>query len=573
MALNNPLNDPSTIGLGALIKSQRFQIPKHQRDFKWDDELIRQFFTDIEEAMDRGEDSYFVGLMVFQNSPDGDLIVLDGQQRITTCLLLFSAIRNWLSECISQDIKNEAIKVEEWFLGASELGQTTPSPKLTLNAMNNPDFVKYVVGKEQTSESLDKEIKALSAKHRRRHLLLGVRSAKSIVSGKASDFKSEEAAANFFYSFVGFLRDKVRVVSLTVPTDGAAYSIFETLNDRGLTLAPLDLIKNLVFSRIDGNKNFKLDHAQDRWTEMLALLQNVDPNKFIRVFWLANHDLVQGPKIFSEFKETYKTASAANEASKSLRTAAEYYAGLSNPDDPIWSTHTNKTRRILSSLNVIGATQVHPVLLAMLQKQFAATQLEDTVRALETVLVRYQLVGTGRPGTLERLGAKVAKQITDGKITRPAQIRAAYKEIMTSDEEFTSAFSRFSEPTASKCHYLLARIEAHEKSRAGGEVEQIPENATVEHIMPKRPGSEWDEVMGNDKDILEDCLHRLGNLCLLSKDRLGNSGFEAKSKEYAKSSYEITKRVSQFNTYSRDLVDVRQREMAKAAKAIWRFPD
>lgn len=571
--MTNPANDPSTVGLGALIKSEKFHIPKHQRDFKWDGDLIRQFFSDIEEVMDRGEDTYFVGLMVFQKSDGGELIVLDGQQRITTCLLLFSAVRNWLANCVSQEIKDEAIKVEEWFLGASELGQKTPSPKLTLNAINDPDFIRFVVGKSASLDDLTAETKKISKKHRRLPFLKGVQTAKQIIDLQAGKYDSEQEAAEFFYAFAAYIRDRVRVVSLTVPTDGAAYSIFETLNDRGLSLAPLDLIKNLIFSRIDSNKNLNLEHAQERWTEMLALLQNVDPNKFIRVFWLANHELVQGPKIFAAFKEKYKTSSSANQASQAMRAAAEYYASLGNPDDPVWLGHTKKTKAILSSLNVIGATQVHPVLLAMLTKNFSASALEDSVRALETVLVRYQLIGSGRPGRLETLGARVAKKITNGEIKSAARIRSEYKELMTSDDEFVSAFERFSETTSAKCHYLLTRLEVFVRSQADGADGNSPAETTVEHILPKKPGPDWAKETADDKDLVDDCVHRLGNMCLLGKDKLGNSGFDTKKEAYAKSVHELTKAVAQEAVFNRALIDKRQKLMAKNAKVIWRFPD
>lgn len=572
--MTSQTSDQSTVGLGSLVKSGRFKIPKHQRDFQWDADRIGQFYSDIDEALDRNEGSYFLGLMVFQTGDDNKLIVLDGQQRITTCLLIFSAIRNWLTSCVAQDIKSEALKVEDWFLGSSELGQSTPLPKLELNATNNQDFVTYVVNKGDALDGVGIELKSLSTKHRRRRLLEGIKTAATLVTEKAKEFQSEKETATYFYSFICYAVDKVRVVNLTVPSDGAAYSIFETLNDRGMSLAPLDLIKNHVFSRIDGNKSYNLDHAQDRWTEMLTLLQNVDANKFIGVFWRANHELVQNPKIFSAFKEKYNTASAAFAASKNMRSAAELYAGLENPDDIIWITHTTKTKRFLGNLKVIGATQVHPVLLAMLSKQFDPTQMEDAIRALETVLVRYQLIGSGRPGALERLGAEIAQEITTKKIITAAQIRAKYLGLLPSDQEFISAFTRHTETTSKKCHYLLVKLELQARAEAGNPSQgDIPTDTSVEHIMPKSPGPDWQSVTSADQKIVEDCAHRLGNMCLLGKDKLGNLSFKIKSVAYQKASHILTKKVSEFKTYDRQLVEGRQKHMATLAKTIWRFPD
>lgn len=561
----------STVGIGSLIMGKKLEIPKHQRDFKWDKDRIEQFFTDVVEAMERGETNYFVGLMVFL--VDGkNLIVLDGQQRITTLELLFSSVRDWFLGCVENENKLVANKVSSDFIGTCEYGETETTPLLTLNSANNHDYRELSVKENVDVGNVRKVIKTLKSKDRRLPLLRAIIVVKDLIKEKASSFHDETSAATFFNNLIKYLRDNVTVVNLHVPSDGAAYSIFETLNDRGLSLAPLDLIKNSIFAKIDSDSNYNITHAHDRWTEMLTLLNNVDPTKFLRVFWVSRHEQVSKNKLFSAFKDIYKTPKLANDASVSMKQAAELYAGLSAPDDPIWTGHTKETRNLVAGLKIIGAMQLHPIMLAMLEKKFSFQDCEKILRILETVLVRYQLIGKGRANKLEQTGAKLALKIYNKEVSTPQQIREGLLTAYPSDEEFKQNFQKFTETTAIKASFLLKKIE-NEKRRHLNLDSIDMQKVTVEHILPKSPSDPWSGLLKSDEKMHSECLNRLGNLCLLKKDKLGNAGFTIKKTEYANSSIQITKDVANFEKYSRVLVNERQTEMADLATQIWRFPD
>ena len=75
-------------GLGKLLMESRFAVPNHQRDYSWT-EQVKQLFDDIDSAIEAADPTYFLGLMVFMGSESGELIVLDGQQRLTSIYALF----------------------------------------------------------------------------------------------------------------------------------------------------------------------------------------------------------------------------------------------------------------------------------------------------------------------------------------------------------------------------------------------------------------------------------------------------------------------------------------------------
>lgn len=161
-------------------------------------------------------------------------------------------------------------------------------------------------------------------------------------------------------SLINYLTETVQIVRLVVHGDESAYTIFETLNDRGMDLAPLDLVKNYLFSRAEksqsGSKN-KLRDLEDRWTEMMTLLSVVKADSFLRAFWASKHGAPEGRKLFGPFKRQYADPAAAYKVSIEMRGAAELYVGLMDSSDAIWSEYSPKSKRSVDALNIIGVTQ------------------------------------------------------------------------------------------------------------------------------------------------------------------------------------------------------------------------
>jgi hypothetical protein len=138
------IGEAPTPGLGKLIQDERFSVPSHQRDYSWSTDDVALLLDDVEAAKDRGDKQYFVGLMVFMGSENNEQIVLDGQQRLASAVIFFSAVRNWLRQ-YGGDLEKDADKIQGWFIGRSELGETELRPRLVLNSANHQTFLDYIV--------------------------------------------------------------------------------------------------------------------------------------------------------------------------------------------------------------------------------------------------------------------------------------------------------------------------------------------------------------------------------------------------------------------------------------------
>lgn len=139
-----------TYGVGELITQRKLlAVPSHQRSYAWEVEEVEQFLTDIKNAVELDANDYFVGLVVLQGPRARTWEILDGQQRLATSTMVYSAIRNWLSE---RNLDQDARQIEDEFIGVRQLGGEF-SPRLQMNVDNRPEFNTYVVAKAPIEEA------------------------------------------------------------------------------------------------------------------------------------------------------------------------------------------------------------------------------------------------------------------------------------------------------------------------------------------------------------------------------------------------------------------------------------
>jgi hypothetical protein len=298
--MSNGISETPAAGIGKLLMESRFLVPNHQRDYSWTEDEVRQLFEDISSAIENDNPVYFIGLMVFMNSGAGALTVLDGQQRLATAVIIFSAIRSWLQQYNAY--MKDASQIQEWFVGRSELGETQIQPRMMLNSANHKAFDDYVIHSVALAD-IRAALAVLKKQDRNRRLLEAVVFAHQHVANIASGAESPEAAATYLVRLVKYMRDHVGVVRLLVSSENAAYTIFETLNDRGLELSPLDLVKNHLFSKADEESSVSLRDMEARWTQMMSTLANVKPDDFLKAFWTSRHGRIRTNDLFEAFKK------------------------------------------------------------------------------------------------------------------------------------------------------------------------------------------------------------------------------------------------------------------------------
>ena len=557
-------------GLGKILTETRFVVPNHQRDYSWTEDEVHQMFDDIGVAQSSGDETYFIGLMVFMESEANHLRVLDGQQRLATGVIFASAVRSWLAGY--SQYKSEADKIQTAFVGGADIGESEIEARLILNAANNPTFNEFVVNSVPTPE-IKASLSKLKRQDRNRKLLEAALYCRQRIEDLAEQNNDADKTAKSLMATIKYLRDSVSVARLTVSSDGAAFTIFETLNDRGMDLSPLDLVKNYLFGQAEKKSNESIRDMESRWTQMMATLTTVKADNFLKTFWTSRHGRIQKPYLFQSLKKTHNSPDSAIDLSMDMLAASEQYAALENSEDPVWAPYGKKVRRRIRSLRLLSSSQVHPVILAALNK-FDVNEVDRLLRLLEVLIVRYQLVGGERTGRLEISCARLAKSIFDGKIKTASAAFTDLSDIYPQDSEFQDAFKHKTERTNNKAQYLLNAIEIEEQRLAGHTAPAGFGSLTVEHVLPKNPTNVWSKEIADDPSIVEDCVYLLGNMCLLTfaqNKSAGGSSFEEKKAIYGDSDILITKSIADIDTWDRKAIEHRQAKMAKLAASIWRF--
>jgi hypothetical protein len=96
---------------------------------------------------------------------------------------------------------------------------------------------------------------------------------------------------------------------------------------------------------------------------------------------------------------------------------------------------------------------------------------------------------------------------------------------------------------------------------------------TVEHVLPRNPGPEWESDIEADPSISDDCTYRLGNLCLLTKINkdAGRKSFTEKTKYFQDSKILTTKEIAEVEVWDRQAIEHRQAALAKLGAQVWHF--
>ena len=231
-------------GIGHAISDNKLSVPLYQRSYAWEESHVTDLYDDLFTSIRNSEDEYFIGSVVISAGKDRDEVV-DGQQRIATISILLSAIRDYFIE--SGDI-DRATDLQSGYLSSRDRRTQEVIPNLRLNNSDNNFFYNKIILQPVSNDEPSR------ASHDR--ILAAYKIAKDKIKSYASTVNNPTES---LLDLCDFIDEHLKIILVKVPNHANAFTIFETLNDRGLTLAISDLLKNycLVKLIIDWQK-FKI---------------------------------------------------------------------------------------------------------------------------------------------------------------------------------------------------------------------------------------------------------------------------------------------------------------------------
>lgn len=246
--------------LGALF-TDFYVVPDFQREFVWEDDAVNQLLQDlfIEFRSDKTslESEYFLGSMVVCVAPDGVYELIDGQQRITTAFLMFCAIRDHLKTLGAPPIAELNHKISAYDIDRE--GKEIFRQRVSLLYEDSTGLMEAIGSENAEIEEITEDTRSI------RNILNAYRFVRKFFE---TEFGEDQSVIRAFYVYLTRNVKLSRVKTISV---GHALKVFETMNNRGVGLDTMDLMKNLMFMHTPPAKYHIL---RNKWKDIVDTLYN-----------------------------------------------------------------------------------------------------------------------------------------------------------------------------------------------------------------------------------------------------------------------------------------------------------
>ena len=542
----------------------KYQIPRFQRDYAWDQEQWEDLWSDVETLSQ--EHYHYMGYLVLQRKTQHDYAVIDGQQRLVTLSLIILAAMKQIDKLIvaGEEAGNNRERLDELrrrFIGTKNPITLSVDNKLSLNRNNNTNFRKICAQLEVPN------IRGLTSTNKRLNQAYRFFLKKSSSVGK----RGEEIA-----TFVENISSGMVFTKIVVQDDLNAYKVFETLNARGVQLSTPDLLKNYLFSVITRNNDVpenELTELDIRWGEVITQLGETDFTNFLRYHHNFQAKLVTKKDLFSSVRKIANDPKKAYQYLDSLGRYAPVYASLGNPDDDWWLNQEpiyREAKQYLETLRLFSIKQPFTILMTAFYS-FTPEEFVKLCRYIMVLSIRYNVICHLSPSEQENKYNQIAMLVYDQTLKRAGHVKnnVLFKEMYPDDKTFFNAFEFHKMPsrqTPKKIRFLLAQIEAYLR----GDNAINDKELSLEHICPYNPTEAWVKDFGEGYEEVQD---RLGNMLLLPKPenkKLDTQVFSSKKKFYQQTGFKLTDKVVQYEQWNKQSVDHFQHWMAEQAVQTWR---
>lgn len=561
--------DSKDLSLDDLFKSF-YLVPDYQREYVWEDKQVDQLLQDVytEFTSDGvGKTSeYFIGSIVVWAHEGGVLELIDGQQRMTTTFLLFCAMRDHLAT-ISSGASIEALKTQIAAADVDKEGKDVFRYRVELQYEDSCGVLQALGKGSVKPEEVTETTRSV------RNILNAYRLIRTFLT---SQFGSDIDALRKFYAY---LIKNVKLIRVKTGSVAHALKIFETINDRGVGLDSMDLLKNLMFMQA---RREEFEQLKTRWKKLVDILFRVQetPLRFLRYFIFSEHavDRLREDEIYEWFVKNepqcgYKKAPLP--FVDRLLSAAEAYANFLEGKGA-----KGRPNRYLANIGFMsGAARQHLILL-LAGRHLPEEDFAELCRHVENLFFAY-IVTREPTREFERLFAQWAQHLrkaSDGAAVKgfidtyflPAKRNLAAR--------FELAFKEMHEWSLQKyrLRYVLAKLAQYVNEQAWGSsgsqvglANFIHGKVEIEHILPQQPAPEVKAAFDKPSE-LESFIYRLGNLTLVEKSincSVGNGLFSVKRTEYYKSNFLLTKSLGGDVSVGKDTA------VSRAAKELVAFDE
>lgn len=560
---SNNLLDTKTVNSNEVLgNGKKYLVPTYQRDYSWKQDNWEDLWADIILVLE-SETVHYMGAIVLQNKGNKTFAVIDGQQRLTTISILALAciqkIKALANNGIDKEANEERVKLlSSKFIGDKDPASLTYFSKLKLNENNDSFFQRYILTFQEpaTQRNLKDSDKLL------------LKAYKFYCEKINTYFKGSEKGEDIAKFLNEVIAERLMFIQIVVENELRAYTVFETLNSRGVGLTVTDLLKNYLFSLA---ATVDLPHIRAQWDRIVDTVGLDNFPVFLRHYWISKNSLVRQEHLYKIIRTKILRSEDLFELLEDLEKNVVLYVALSNSADELWKGDRELKKRI-REIELFQVKQCLPIL--MISHEKLPNVFDKIAKIISVISFRSTVIGGYHSSKLEEVYNKASIKIARGEITTPQAVANEVKELYLSDIDFKNDFATKSLNTRRNkklIRYILFELE-NQLNNNGVAYDFEDNTATIEHILPENATVEWERFF--PKNVMDNYVFRIGNYTLLEEGKnrdIGNKLYDEKLNVYKTSGFKGTSDISYLEWNANNL-DKRQATLAKLATTIWKLP-
>lgn len=556
-----------------LNTSRQFIVPIFQRNYSWQKSQYEQLWFDILRASKfKEKQNHFIGSIVYidMGTPAGrpqQLLLIDGQQRLTTISILLCAIKDYVQKFNLETKLINLAKIKNQFLyNSDEIDEDRY--KLLLNVQDKETYIKLI---DNTIFTVNKPATNIIKCY-------------EFFYERIEDFIKQYGQIDEIYAGIF----KLSLVSISLDKDSDnPQMIFESMNSTGKDLSQTDLLRNYLLMDLTPEKQTRL--YKTYWKPMEELfgedIYKNDVNKFdyfIRDFLTLKSDtgyICKINNVYENFKRYYLDNNCEKFAVlRDLFTYAKYYACID-----LLQEKDDELKLYWQEFKKLDSHVVYPFLLKLYDDYSRQILIKEDFKKILQVVISYlwrraicEIPTNSLSKTFAILYQAVDKEDYVNSVIKAFVFKSSYKRF-PSDYEVREKLQ-----TKDIYHFRLRKylLEALENYYHKEPIDLNTANYTIEHIMPQNieHNLSWQQMLGEDwQEVHSLYLHSLGNLTITGYNaEMSNKSFVEKvngESGFKHSHLKLNESIAQSDVWNKKAIQRRTNILTDIILKIWKYPE
>ncbi|WQS09920.1 DUF262 and DUF1524 domain-containing protein [Helicobacter pylori] len=540
-------------------QNNQFVIPIYQRLYSWEKEQCEQLWDDIIKTGGNDQiEGHFIGSILYVldgNTPSSPLLIIDGQQRLTTITLLFIALRNHSSDEVKILEKFSRKEIESYLINSNKDGDK--KFKLILSESDKDTLLSLIdKNKRKPSEP----------------------SVKIMENFELFEKWISENTDKLETIFKGLEKLMIVWIALDKGKDDPQL-IFESMNSKGIELTQTDLIRNYIVMETEVGK--QEDFYNGYWRAMEEDFKQNETlfNRFVRHYLtIKTREIPNINKVYEAFKRYQQERGIETEVLlQDLQKYCGFFCQIAFKKEA-----DKELNKALSFLVDLEMDVICPLLLELYSDYsdgvLSKQDFIPIIALTESYIYRRAVCGLGSNG-LNKIFPSFTKKIDKNQYLESIKVHFLSLEKTTGkfpkDSDFKDSLITKELYDPKKTKKIKSFLERLEKFDTKEPVDT--QECTTEHIMPQTLTKEWKRDLGeNFEAIHEKYLHTIGNLTLTGYNQeYSNKSFQEKrdmEEGFKQSPLRLNQSLKNLESFDEKEIEKRANVLADWALKIWTYP-